>query len=114
MLRLAPAHVLSDATCVRASSVSSVDVPFYFFFSGYKNFLFPPTGRNARRKKRGRLRKNQHTALLFVKLFHRATYIYLDLESNTRLVATVNVNAYSQVGLVGAIDGSRYRFRFLS
>lgn len=60
MLRLAPAHVLSDATCVRASSVSSVDVPFYFFFRIQEFFVSADWQKRQTEKARPFAQKSAH------------------------------------------------------
>lgn len=74
MLRLALARALSDATCARTSSVSSV-----FFSPECKNFLFPPTGRETPDGKSEAVcaQINIHAALLFVKLFFLPRHLYL-------------------------------------
>lgn len=107
--------LLSDATCARASSVSSVDAPFFHFFSRMRARIFcfrrlaeMPDGKS----EAVCAQISIHAALLFVKLF---CHLYLSgfrIEYMTR--GNGQRDAYSQVGLVDAIDGSRYRFRFLS
>jgi len=64
--------LLSDATCARASSVSSVDAPFFYFFSRMRARIFcfrrlaeTPDGKS----EAVCAQISIHAALLFVKLF---------------------------------------------
>lgn len=99
---------------VRERAVSRRSTPrFFIFFPGCAQEFFVSVDWQKRQTEKARpfVHKSAFTLRFYSSSFF-ATYTYLDLEYMTR--DNGQRDAYSQVGLVEAIDVSRYRFRFLS